>query len=258
MLSHVVLVMFAVTATDATFFHKRHLKHHFTVDMNGFHNHNHGFTFHKQNEHFAPSPPVYGPPPFPPHFDSHRDRHQHTPQCNHQLENGFDMMPIPYTPNTDNMMPFIPNMNHPMPFIPNMNHPMPFFPSMNNPIPSFPTGIYPFNLGPNFPFNPQYPFNTNPNQVGGNIPSNTVHTNNFGFDSVNNNNPVENPTNLPADTLSTSNTNTMTPLDANMSSNQNGQSSRTPNIEIDEFNGNNQPQNSSVPSQTAGSVVIYM
>lgn len=230
MLSFVVFVIFAATAVNAGFFKHHMHRHHFTIDMNGFHNHGHhqnGYSFHHHG-HFGhpPPPPVYGPPPFAPNFH-HGDHHQHMPESNNQPDNGFGMIPISSNTNTNtnanaNTMTVSTNI---MPFIPNMI-------------------INPFNIGPNFPFNPQNPF-LNPNQFGGQIPSNIGPNSN-------------NPSNLPLDPLPTSestfNTNTMTPLDANTAFN--GQGSSTPSI-FDLFNGGIQPQNSVSPKGNISMTFYY-
>ncbi|XP_031625110.1 putative uncharacterized protein DDB_G0282133 isoform X1 [Contarinia nasturtii] len=251
--SFFVLVIFGVTASNATFHRKNNFKHfQFTMDVNGFHNHNHGLAFHQLNGQFGPPPPplpmygpppppVYGPPPFPHfhHHPHHHPHHKHTPDCNHKPEedgmantNTMSIPPIPYNP----------SMNHnPMPFIPNINNPVP---SITNPLPFNPTMISPFNFNPNFPFNPQNFGNQNSNTFnGGYIPSNTFennnNNNNLGYDS---NNSVNNPTNLPADPLPTSestyDTNTIRPLDANTVFYPSGLSTSTPSI----FNADNKPQ----------------
>ncbi|XP_031625111.1 pollen-specific leucine-rich repeat extensin-like protein 1 isoform X2 [Contarinia nasturtii] len=98
--SFFVLVIFGVTASNATFHRKNNFKHfQFTMDVNGFHNHNHGLAFHQLNGQFGPPPPplpmygpppppVYGPPPFPHfhHHPHHHPHHKHTPDCNHKPE----------------------------------------------------------------------------------------------------------------------------------------------------------------------------
>lgn len=225
MLNFVVFVILAATAVNAGFHKNRMHRHHFTIDMNGFHNHGHqqnGFSFH-HHRFGPPPPPVYGPPPFTPNFHHGPppftpNHHQHTPECDHKPSDGFGMIPLSSNTQTNtNTMTMSTNI---MPFIPNMI-------------------INPFNIGPNFPFNPQNPF-FNPNQFGGQIPSN-IEPN------------LNNPSNLPLDPLPTSdstyNTNTVTPLDANSAFN--GQGSSTPGI-FDSFNGGNQPQN---PDSSKGNIL---
>lgn len=190
----------AATAANAGFYNHFNMhRHHFTIDMDGFHNHGHQHGHHHQHgfHRFGPPPPVYGPPPFAPPF--HHGHHQHSHQCNHKPDNGLGMISL--TTSTNPFIPIIPNMNHP------------------------------FNQGANFPFNPQNPFLNpqNTNQIGGNIPSNTKQ-NNCGDDTINN------PSNLPNDPLPTSqstyDTNTVTPLDAGTA--LNGQTSNTPPSIFDE------------------------
>lgn len=207
MLICVVLVIFAAAAVNAGLHSKFHRHHqHFTIDMDGFHHHghhNHEFGFQHGR---LPSPPVYGPPPFSPHL--HQGHHHNHHHHHHTPGDGCGMIESS-NPNT---MPFIPNI---MPFAQN-----PMLSNSNN-MPLIPNMVNPFNLGTNFPFNPQNPFLPNPHQIGGNI-----GPNNFGFDTT------YNPLNLPKDPLptghSTYDTNTKTPLDANTVFE--GQGSSTPSI----------------------------
>lgn len=147
----------------------------------------------------------------------------------------------PYNANPSNSLPFIPNMNNPDTLNPSMNNP--FIPNMFNP----------FNAGQNFPFYPQNPFIPNPNQFGGNFPSNDGQ-NNFEYDSSNT--AVKNPSNLPTDSLPTTpstydtNANTPTPLDAKTAFDQNIPS--TPSVS----SGNNQPQNPFLPTVTEGDAIL--